>query len=190
MLSLFFFIASSLCCVAVANMIRSETGKVVDIIHSKMPRITAPYLSDFLVLTQTVGTAAVVDINTLNEVFLIMSIVQFFRSICSLSTALPPLKNYHDKYRLGGINGTGTEYIFSGHASYSALAAIYLYQKGIVPAIPLVLFNLVSQFLIVATHNHYTVDVVLAWIVVPLLYSNLKFCRCVEWCNNIVDPLL
>lgn len=173
MLSLFFYLFSSLLCVVTANLIRNDPVKVVDIIHNNLPTLHLPYISDVLVLAQTVFAVTVMDSHSLTEMFLVMGIVQFFRVLCAFTTVLPPLKNYHDKYRLGGINGTGTEYIFSGHASYSALSAIYLYKNGFVSGIPLVLYNIISQFLIVLTRNHYTVDVVLAWIITPLVYGNV-----------------
>ncbi len=190
MLSLLFFLISSIGCVISANLIKSQPGKIVDIIHTNIGRLRAPYLSDSLVLFQTIGTAALVDLEILSEILFIMSITQFFRIICSLSTALPPLKNYHDKYRLGGLNGTGTEYIFSGHASYSAISAIYLYTHNIVPLWVICVYNFVSQFLIVVTHNHYTVDIILAWIVVPLIYGNIRFCQHHDQCREFMRPLL
>lgn len=176
MISLFFFLVSSLACVITANLIKSDQNKVIDIIHHNIPYIKLTYLSDSLVLAQTAVTAFVLDNQSLAEFFLIMGIIQFFRCLCSVSTVLPPLKNYTDKYRLGGLNGSGTEYIFSGHASYSALGAIYLYTKGFVNIFPLLVYNVISQFAIIVTRNHYTVDIVLAWIIVPLTWSNMYFC--------------
>lgn len=190
MISLLFFLVSSLGCVITANIIKNHPVKVVDIIHNNLPMIVAPYLSDILVLSQTIFTVTIIGQECLSEMFLIMSMVQFFRFICSFSTVLPPLKNYHDKYRLGGINGTGTEYIFSGHASYSALSVIYLYKYDIVSPFPLIIYNIISQSLIVLTRNHYTVDIVLAWIIVPLVYGNVSMCKSLESCNKYIYKLL
>jgi len=190
MISLFFFIISSLGCVITANLIRSDPVKVIDIIHSNVPYLKLTYLSDILVLAQTALTVAIVDIQSLAEIFLIMGFVQLFRCFCSISTALPPLQRYTDKYRLGGLNGTGTEYIFSGHASYSALGAIYLYTKGFVSLFPLVIYNIISQLSIIITRNHYTVDIVLAWIIVPLVWGNMYFCTQIEKCFSNIHFLL
>lgn len=189
MLSLFFFIISGLVCVISAGLI-TPSEKITDIIHTTFPRVKAPYVSDALVLFQTICTAGVIDRNSLGEILLIMSIIQLCRVICNISTILPPLKNYHDKYRLGGINGTGTEYIFSGHASYVCISTIYLYRKNIVPGWALLVYNCISQFLIVLTHNHYTVDVVLAWIIVPLLYGNFSYCKTIDWCSEKLEYIL
>lgn len=190
MISLFFFLISSLACVVTANLIHNDANKVIDIIHNNIPYIKLTYLSDALVLGQTALTASVVDSQSLAEIFLIMGVIQIFRCICSLSTVLPPLKNYTDKYRLGGLNGTGTEYIFSGHASYSALGAIYLYTKGFVGLFPLIIYNMISQFAIVVTRNHYTVDIILAWIIVPLVWGNMYFCTHNTKCLSTIKFLL
>lgn len=190
MISLFFFLISSLTCVLTANLIKNDKDRVIDIIHDNIPYIKLTYLSDILVLSQTAFAAFVVNSQCLAEMFLIMGFVQIFRCLCSASTVLPPLKNYHDKYRLGGLNGTGTEYIFSGHASYSALGAIYLYTKGFVGLIPLILYNFISQSAIIITRNHYTVDIILAWIIVPLIWGNLYFCTRNEQCFSRIQFLL
>lgn len=107
-----------------------------------------------------------------------------------MSTVLPPLKNYRDKIRFGGINGSGTEYIFSGHASYSAIFSLYLYSKNIVSLYILFLYNFISQFLIIVSRNHYTVDVILAWIISSSLYTNLQLCKRDEYCFHILQQIL
>jgi len=182
MLSLFFFLVTSLGCVIAANTIPSGE-KIRDLVHDNVPKLTWSYVSDTLVLAQTVTTVTLLARDTISHFFLIMAIAQLFRIATMSNTILPPLKNYHDKYRWGGINGTGTEYIFSGHACYSCLSAIYLYQYGIVSMTPLILYNIISQGLIVVSRNHYTVDVILAWIIVPLIYGNLFLCKRDEICQ-------
>mgnify|MGYP003641411489 CR=1 FL=1 len=101
-----------------------------------------------------------------------MAIINFLRILCMSSTILPSLKHYNNKYRLGGINGTGSEYIFSGHASFTTLSAIYLHKYGYDWKL-LFIYNFITQGLIIITRNHYTVDIILAWIIVGLVYSNV-----------------
>lgn len=187
MFSVFLFLFSSMLCLLSAQCIPSTTT-VYDIIHQNIPIVPYPYASDFFILIQTIGTATIINSVEFSELCLIMAIIQIFRAICSISTALPPLKNYHDKYRLGGINGSGTEYIFSGHASYSALTAIYLYNRNFNPIL-LIVYNLFSQSLIILTRNHYSVDVILAWIITPLLYGNIQLCKKTE-CLNILNKII
>lgn len=190
MFSLLFFLVSSLGCVLTANTIPSDPDKILDIVISRCPKIDLPYISDVLIAGQVALTIAVIDKTMFSEICLLMCILQFFRILCMASTVLPPLKTYEEKYRLGGLNGSGTEYIFSGHACYSAVTTIYLWKLGVVPVGFLVFYNLVSQFLIILTHNHYTVDIVLAWIIAPLLYGNLLLCQERLMCSGLLEKVI
>lgn len=190
MISLLYFLFSSLACVAVSNTIGffrkespvgdrpkvadcyvgSATFKIFDVVHEMFPIVNLPYASDILIFLQTMYSIAMVDILELEKLFFVLGTVQCLRILCFSTTVLPPLKTYSEKYRIGGLNGTGNEYIFSGHACYACVSAISLYEKGIDLRL-LVFYNTVSQSLIVLSRNHYTVDVVLAWIITPLVYN-------------------
>jgi PAP2 superfamily C-terminal len=185
MLALLLFLFSSITCVITANLVR-EQEKITDIIHSNLPIVNMPYISDILILLQTILAISIMSSESLIELFFIMGITQLFRVFCFFSTTLPPLKKYSDKYRLGGINGNGTEYIFSGHASYSAITFIYLYTNNIISFFPLLVYNIISQSLISLTRNHYTVDIILAWIIVPLIYGNVTFCKGDLECSSYI----
>jgi hypothetical protein len=176
MYSAFFcYLISSWLCIKAAKTIEPNSKIIIDFIHTRTDPIPSRYTSDVLVLCQGIYTLCYFTRQDLVESFWIMSLIQCFRALCSLSTALPALKAYNEKERLWGINGTGTEYIFSGHASYSALCTIYLYKNKLVNNMTLFLYNIFSQYLIIATRNHYSVDVVLAWIIVPLTYFSTKY---------------
>lgn len=182
MLSILLFLLSSLSCLATANNIPSSKTRVRDIIIDNVPLLNQTYLSDFLTLLPVLYMISILPVEQFPEFFTVMSVVQLSRCLCMASTILPPLKDYHDKYRLGGINGTGTEYIFSGHASYSALIFIYMCLYTGIPVYVLIIYNLISQGCIIVSRNHYTVDIVLAWIITPLIWGNLRFCRGDERC--------
>lgn len=173
MISLLYFLFSSLACVAVSNAIgffRKDTQKIFDVVHDRFPVVDLPYASDILIFLQTMYSVAIVDILELEKLLFVLGTVQCLRILCFSTTILPPLKTYSEKYRVGGLNGTGNEYIFSGHACYACISAISLYEKGINIRF-LILYNVFSQSLIVLSRNHYTVDVILAWIITPLVYN-------------------
>lgn len=192
MLSLLLFLSSSVLCLFTANSITNSPLRIVDFVHDTFPSLPMAnwsYFSDILVLLQTSLTITILNSKELSEFFTVMAAVQICRSICSFSTVLPPLKSYYDKYRLGGINGSGTEYIFSGHAAYSSLGAIYLWKNGILPLWFIAVYNFISQLYIVASRNHYSVDVVLAWIITPLFYTSLTLCQNVPTCQSRINFL-
>jgi len=166
MFSLFLFLLSSLGCLVAANVIpKVRPNQIYDVIHDNLPLFELEYSSDILIALQLLFTLLIMSTNEDDLFFTSMAYIQGFRILCCVSTVLPPLKSYKDKYRMGGINGSGTEYIFSGHASFSCLSFLILWSKDILPLYALILYNIVSQSLIVLTRNHYTVDVILAWII-------------------------
>ena len=199
MKALIMYLVSSFLCVFSSRRTKNHMMRIKDIIHDNIVpnffskyisnlvsnpvlkrmvyTLFSTYISDIMILIQCVFSSCFLTYNDFKEIFLIMSIVQFMRMICSISTVLPPLKSYNEKIRLFGINGNGTEYIFSGHASYSSIFTMYLYSKNIINPYILLIYNLISQSQISITRNHYTVDVILAWIIVPLLYSNLQLSK-------------
>lgn len=165
------FLASCYACTLIASNLPSCKNKIIDIVHEYFPPFQNSYFSDVGILLQIIYTIATIPYSSLNEIFLVMSIVQFFRILCFSTTILPPLKRYNDKIRLFGLNGSGTEYIFSGHACYACISFIYLYKHDIFPLYVLIPYNFITQFLVVLSRNHYTVDVILSWIITPLVYN-------------------
>lgn len=190
MTSVYIFCISCLTCILSSRFIKNHNTKIVDIIHNNFRIFKYHHSSDFLIFLQILFGIIKLEIYTIKEILLLMSIIQFLRSICSITTVLPPLKNYKDKIRFGGLNGYGTEYIFSGHASYSAVTTLFLYSENILGFYTLFLYNCISQLLIVVSRNHYTIDVLLAWIISSLLYSNLQLCKRNEDCFEMVNQFI
>jgi len=194
MFSLFLYLSSILFCVTISNNLKNHPTKILDVMHEKIPELKAQYLGDILVFVQVAFCTTIITWKELNLFFLIMGFTQFLKGICSFVTVLPPLKSYQDKIRIGGLNGCGTEYIFSGHASYCALTFIFLVEKFSGVFFPLLAYNIITQVIIVISRNHYTIDVILAWIIVVLFYNNLGLCLQLEWCYNrfqvLYEPIL
>jgi hypothetical protein len=187
MLAIVAFCISCLICTTTARLLKNDPHKIVDITHDFLFAIPDYYISDIMILAQIIFSTIILPFSEIEQIMAVMSIVQFFRCICASSTVLPPLKKYNDKIRVGGINGSGTEYIFSGHAAYSCATFIYLWKVN--SKIPLIIYNIISQYIICASKNHYTVDVILAWIIVPLVWKNIDFCLKYGEFGNIKDVI-
>lgn len=175
-----FFLSSSLLCLLTARSIKSHPKKIRDLCHIYLPHINQKYLSDIMVLFSVLWFLCVTDKSSLQDAMIIVGMCQCLRAITISSTILPHLKHYNQKHRFGGINGFGTEYIFSGHAVYSCVCTIYLFLLGYLGLLSAVIYNLVSQLLIILSHNHYTVDVILSWIIAPSLYFNLQYYKLLQ----------
>ena len=171
-----------------AKMIKSG-NRVNDIIHNNFRKPKLPYVSDLLIFIQVLYFIGSID-EMINLYFLTLAITQLIRICCFTTTILPFLKNYDDKYRLGGINGSGTEYIFSGHAMYSAISTIHAIYKGSINLHFILWYNIVTQFIVIVTRNHYTVDIILGWVITTLVYGNLRLCSYNEHCNETIKFIL
>jgi len=194
MLSLLIFLFSGLSCGIFANLIKNDSERVKDIVHTNFenPNISSKihYVSDFMVFLQVTSIVIIARKETISEILLIMGICQIFRLACFTTTILPPLKKYEEKFRFGGVNGSGTEYIFSGHASWAAVSFAYLYIVGSISFFNLFWYNVISQFLITYTRNHYTVDVILGWIITLLIFGNVRLCILYEPCFTNISKVL
>lgn len=172
MLSVFMYLISSFLCMITGRNIKNSEFEIRDCLHIRFQTFELDYLGDIMVLFQLIYTLFILEnMEELYEFCTVMSIVQCLKMICTSSTVLPPLKNYSDKIRLWGINGSGTEYIFSGHASYSAVCFMILLRRNY--SLPfLIFYNFCSQFFIIISKNHYTVDVLLGWIISCSVWLN------------------
>jgi len=83
----------------------------------------------------------------------------------------PPQNFYDIVFNVDAINGC-SDLIFSSHTAYTVTTALAYYKYG--RHLPLKIFGFVLAFtvgcLIIALHRHYSVDVWLAWNIMPLVW--------------------
>lgn len=102
------------------------------------------------------------------------AVVLALRPLCFLGTILPDASGVGTRPRLLSMSGGIHDLLFSGHVS-AALCGILAWcatslRNGAPWAKAALLLPCVLQsLLILATRKHYTVDVVVAWILCPLL---------------------
>ena len=107
------------------------------------------------------------------SIFKYFSIIIFLRCITVCVTIIPPTKNckqieYNNIYSF--LNGHCIDKIFSGHTSFMIILFFIIYKNKILNnnlLLGYLFLILINSFLIVATRSHYTVDVILAYIIVP-----------------------
>lgn len=156
------------------KQIKNHKTEIVDLIHDRFPHVEYHYISDVMVAIQILLVGFHITYSELMFLLCLCTIITIIRAFSVVLTVLPPLKSYEDKYRLGGINGFGKEYIFSGHASISAILAMFLIKNNIFSNWLVIIYNIIGQYLIVASKNHYSVDVYLAWVLVFFMYNYME----------------
>jgi hypothetical protein len=180
MISFIFFILSSSLCLSSSKLTEIyyneknlNKNRIIDYIHENTKEINT-YISDILILFQIIYSMSCFSLEIIEKCLFILSIIQFLRILCFTTTILPPLKK--DKIRVFGMNGNGSEYIFSGHACYSCITFLYLFleYKEKINIYFLIIYNIISQSCIIISRNHYTVDVILAWIITTSFTFNVE----------------
>ena len=112
--------------------------------------------------------------------FKFFSIILILRLLTSFVTLIPPIKCRYKKSRssikkpINYLTGHNYDKIFSGHTSIILILIMIYYNKKIISknkCFILFIFNIIYSFLILITRQHYSVDVILAYIItIPYFY--------------------
>ena len=108
------------------------------------------------------------NIELLKEMSLLMCIIFIFRSILVISTSLPDPSGVCEKkkFQIGYCN----DLMFSGHTATITLISLYLMSIFPNKRNMLILGNIITYILIIASKNHYTIDVLIGSYVSTTLY--------------------
>ena len=74
------------------------------------------------------------------------------------------------------LTGGCNDYMFSGHTSFITLCILFImYAQGKIN-IMAIIYGIISFVCIIGTHNHYSVDVFIGWIITMLVFQSHKTC--------------
>jgi hypothetical protein len=106
------------------------------------------------------------------ELSILFLVIMIIRHVFVNLTILPPLTEIkHKDNNLKYIFGGDYDKIFSGHFAFGFLLTLFLYKYKIITNIYLLIFyNIFNAFLILSTKSHYTIDVVISFVVTLLVY--------------------
>jgi hypothetical protein len=78
-------------------------------------------------------------------------------------------------------NGGCYDKVFSGHFSISFICLLVLYKNKYIDIFTLTILSTILGFLIVVSRSHYTIDVVVAFMIVIIVYqNNINACRIID----------
>lgn len=172
---------------------------IQDIGHTHLPYVKNYYLNDVFLILPNLYMVYILHINKklflLKHYLLLVLILYSLRWFLHNTTVLPVIKskqkdkNYVKKYCANKINLNGgcNDYIFSGHVTLVLLSLMFImYAKGeVVPE--LVIYSVFFSVLVICSHTHYTVDVLLAWIITILMFTSYFLCIDNEKCSNLFN---
>ena len=165
--------------------------KIYDIGFEYIPIINWHFLDDIMVVLPII-LCFYYKINFSNFLFL-LTCIYLLRELTTAVTLLPPppfcVEINSDKMSkskvLTKIAGSCNETIFSGHTTFMLLCLLFVLPKINDNYIKIAIYTyaLLTSFIIVAMRSHYTIDVVIAWVICVLVYISF-------FGNKIVKKLI
>lgn len=160
---------------------KKTNPKVFDIAHKYFPDLTDnPYL---LIVLNTIVVLSPFIVHygmgykILDEYIYYFLIIYFVRMIMMNVTILPKIKSCNIDFDLISLfNGHCYDKIFSGHFASIFLLVLIIYKNNIYTNIPVLsIFSIFNALLILLTRSHYTIDIIVASIVVMFVYFNVPY---------------
>lgn len=141
-------------------------GKIMDIGFDILPDLSKyEWLHDFTLIIPIIFLA--LNWNNIDQKKYIkfLTIMYFMRAICNIATQYPRAKinACHKSNPLSNCN----DYMFSGHTTFNIVTSYFL-KNGMFPIYPMI-----SSLITISTREHYTADVIVAWIIFFALKCNI-----------------
>jgi len=155
--------------------------KVFDIGHKYLPNLTDNIHLLSIINFSAVLTPFIVHFlmgyDILPEFMYYFAIVYLIRIITINSTILPKQKMCMDEFNFKSMfNGHCYDKIFSGHFASIFLLVLMVYKKNIFTNIPFLgIYLIINALSILMTRSHYTIDIIIASIVVMFVYFNIPY---------------
>ena len=184
------------CNVISLKYLNHTDNNIRDLCHEYLPKIKYRYQDALVPIIVTYMIYVLYNtkkLYLLKDYGFLILILYIIRFILHQVTILPTIKrddeNIQKKCTTKGINITGgcNDYIFSGHMTSIILPILFImYATGKI-SIFLILYGILSGFTIIMTHEHYTVDVLLALIISILSFSSHFLCQANNQCSKFIN---
>jgi len=142
-------------------------GKIKDIGFDILPDLTNyEYLHDVTLIIPLIFV--IMNWNTIDKKSYIhfLTMMYFMRAISNMVTQFPRAKS--NPCRKGSPLSNCNDYMFSGHTTFNIVTSHFL-NNGLFPIYPIF-----SSLVTISTRAHYSVDVLIAWIIFFALKYKIK----------------
>ena len=151
----------------------SRHPKIYDISHSILPEASRyENISHLFTLFTALPLAASCDLTVVQEFLGYFVLIVLLRDFTISLTILPRIDGCLVS-KGNSITGGCHDKIFSGHAAFTLLATLIMYERGIIKnLILLIILNVVNVLFILITRGHYTIDIVVSILVTFVVFQN------------------
>jgi hypothetical protein len=162
------------------NLKIEQNIKIYDIIHHNLPSMR--HLSVIVEAIPFIIIAIVffIDLKLFYNLSGLLITIIIFRMFIIHFTILPKDKKCDIK-NSSVYNGGCYDKVYSGHFASVLICLLILYKNKYINIFTLVFLSMVMAFLLILTRAHYTIDIVVAFLVVWVVYqNNINLCRVID----------
>jgi len=162
---------------------------MVDLVHNHVPPIPH-WVPEMMVWLGTL--AFIITSFALSQPYqwiqfiVLFCILTLLKSIMVHATVFPTLHSYCDR-PLFSPQGNCNDYMFSGHMMMVTLAFLFMWKNHTVSMCFMALYLIITALVITASRNHYTVDVVVGFVLAVLVFNQLNP-KLVQLLQNKINP--
>lgn len=178
----------------------NHTGyNIHDVLHDKLPFIKYQRIIDVFPAIPFFYLIYILCItkkyHLIKHYLLLFLMLFIIRLVLHSVTILPVIKSkkkdkkYMKRYCSKSIALTGgcNDYIFSGHMTITLLSVLFIMLVKQKVDVSLIIYSLVAAIMIICTHAHYTVDVILSIVITLLMFSSYFLCTDNDKCSNYFE---
>jgi len=152
----------------------NDEDRVYDICHKYLPNYEKYEFIGNIYITLVFFFILLKPSKSIKIIFDLISFIipiYFVRSIFILTTVLPKSSKC-EKQSHAFINGGCYDKIFSGHTAFLFVLTLLLNKYKIINLETLILLNIINVSIILLTRAHYTIDVIVSFLVSYIMYKN------------------
>lgn len=147
-----------------------KTSNIYDVGHKVLPNLHHhEYIINYILY---IGILVLIFTNNIIHFLKIFFIILIIRFLFTQITVLPKMK--HCKINHFSPFGYCYDKIFSGHVSFIFLCTLFLLETKYISIYTLIVVNLINSILIISTRAHYTIDVIIAFMITYLMFQHKK----------------
>lgn len=146
--------------------------KIYDISHKYLPNLHEYENNIINIIPLGIALPLIMNLKIFIEFITLFIIILIIRSILIYVTILPGhSKCQNSNYSITSLGGCYDK-IISGHTAWVFLASLFLHKYKILSIHSLIMINLLNSMFLLSTRAHYTVDILLGYLLTGLIFQN------------------
>lgn len=153
---------------------KENPGTIYDVVWKYGPDLSKHSWLHEVVLIGIIISLFILPItdSILKEFLIKFTIVMLVRALTTISTILPKDESCDETIGLHTfISGGCYDKVFSGHTAFVTMFTLIFLDKSFISTLQFWLINIINMAFIVLTRGHYTIDVILGFIISYLVYD-------------------